>query len=580
VQVHLSSQRRTAHPQAGTAERWKGMFTGQSLIVAARPKSSRSQDIRLLLKHIEQRVEHDDGLRQPGWSFVRRSVGWLGAAMLLAPAPAYADWYEAQSKHFVIYADEAPNDLQNFATQVEKFDKAVRKVREMDDPPVGDAGKVTIYILKSANAVSSAAVGKRSPIAGFYIPRASGSVAFVSRNVGDGTIWSATADTILFHEYAHHLMFQNTDAVLPAWLVEGFAEFFSTAEFERNGSVRLGMPATHRAAALYRPNKPNIRNLLTTSVKDDASSEEFDRFYGRAWLLTHYLTFAPSRSGQLARYLGEVRTGTELLKAAQDSFGDLNTLDRDLDRYLEGNRFKYIVVNSPDLNNIAVALRPLRAGESAMMAVRMRSARGVDSKDAHAVAELARKVAASYPNDPAVERELAEAEFDQQDYAASEKAASSALAEQPNFVKALIYKGRAEMALADGDRHANWDAIRRIFMAANKLDTENPEPLLRYYESFGRSGTRPTANAIAGLEYALVLAPQDRSLRMMVVSEEIDSGKFADARATLAPLAFDPHSGKQSELARKLMAALSSKDPRTAIGLMAQAGDLPQKSRQ
>jgi hypothetical protein len=58
---------------------------------------------------------------------------------------------------------------------------------------------------------------------------------------------------------------------------------------------------------------------------------------------------------------------------------------------------------------------------------------------------------------------------------------------------------------------------------------------------------------------------------MMVVSEQIDAGKFADARETLAPLAFDPHSGAGRELARKLMDALSSGDPRSAVAAVKQA---------
>jgi hypothetical protein len=141
----------------------------------------------------------------------------------------------------------------------------------------------------------------------------------------------------------------------------------------------------------------------------------------------------------------------------------------------------------------------LRAGEAAVMPTRIRSARGVDSKTAPEIAAQARAVAAQYPDDPFVERELAEAEFDEHNYAASEQAADRALSADPKLAKALIYKGRAEMMLADSSPKADWEAIRRNFLAANKLDTEDPEPLLLYYESFGKSGRRPTPNAIAGI---------------------------------------------------------------------------------
>jgi tetratricopeptide (TPR) repeat protein len=495
----------------------------------------------------------------------------VGAGIAAVASVANASWYEAKSKHFVIYANESAASLETFATKLEKFDKAVRIVRAMDDPQIGDGGRVTIFVLKDTDTVSKMAVGKESPIAGFYIPRASGSVAFVPRRTAGTEEWDMNADTVFFHEYAHHLMLQNTDAALPPWLVEGFAEFFSSAEFAKDGSVHLGMPAKHRAAGLFLLDKPKIEDLLTKSVKDDGSGEDFERFYGRAWLLTHYLTFEQSRAGQLAKYVTEVRSGIDLLKAAQDAFGDLGTLDRELDHYLRNNRFKYINVAAPGLNDVAVALRPLRVGEAAIMPIRVRSARGVDAKTAPEVAGLARAVAASYPDDPAVERELAEAEFDEHDYAASEKAADRALAADPKLAKALIYKGRAEMQLAESKPKADWDAIRRNFLAANKLDTEDPEPLLLYYESFGRSGERPTANAISGLEYAMILAPQDGSLRMMVVSELINARRFDEAREALEPLAYDPHSSKSREMARKIMDALSSKDPAAALTALNEA---------
>lgn len=503
---------------------------------------------------------------------VRLVLGCVFAALMVAAGPAHAAWHEAKSKHFIIYADENPNSLQNFASKLEKFDKAVRVARAMDDPPMGDAGRVAIYVLRDTESVSRMAVGKSSSIAGFYIPRASGSVAFVPRKAGGNERWDISPDTVFFHEYAHHLMLQNTDAALPSWLIEGFAEFFSTAEFMRDGSVHLGMPASHRAAGLFLLDKPRIEDLLTKSVGDKASGEEFERFYGRAWLLTHYLTFDQSRDGQLARYAKALAAGSDLLRAAQDSFGDLKKLDADLDRYLRSNRFKYLSVTGPQLNNLPVALRPMRPGEAAIMPIRIRSVRGVDSKTAPEVAGLARAVAASYPTDAWVQRVLAEAEFDAHNYAAAEQAADRAMAADPRLGKALIYKGRAEMELAEGKANANWEAIRRNFAAANKLDTEDPEPMMLYYQSFTRAGERPTANAIAGLEYAMVLAPQDKSLRMMVVSELINASKFTRARELLAPLAFDPHSSSGRDFARRMMIALSAADPRAALGALDSAG--------
>lgn len=492
----------------------------------------------------------------------------LAVALTAAGSSAHAAWYEAKSAHFLILADESPRDLEQFALKLERFDKAVRLVRAMDDPPLGDAGRLTVFVLKDTDTVSKMAVGTKSPIYGFYIPKAAGSVAFVPRRTDGGDDWDLSADTVFFHEYAHHLMLQNTDSALPPWLVEGFAEFFSTAQFPRDGSVQLGTPANHRAPGLYLTNPVPIEKLLGEGLKDKASDVEMDAFYGRAWLLTHYLTFSPKRDGQLAKYVEEVRAGKDLLTAARDAFGDLKKLDGDIDDYLQENRFRYLSVKGDLFKGISAGVRPLGAGEAAIMPVRIRSSRGVDDKTAPEVAAQARAIAASYPDDPAVETALAEAEFDEHNYAASEQAANRALSKSPALTKALVYKGRAEMELAAGDPKADWNAIRNQFIAANKLDTEDPEPLLLFYESFGRHRQPATADAIAGLEYALVLAPQDQGLREMVVWQLIVDNHLAEAREALGPLAFNPHSSDGREQARKVMAALAANNRQAALDAM------------
>src|SRR3954465_10883644 len=302
----------------------------------------------------------------------------VAALLAVTSTGASAAWHEARTAHFLILADESPRDLQEFAIRLEKFDKAARYPRLMADPPLGDAGRLTIFVLRNTDAVSKMAIGKSSGIAGFYIPRASGSIAFVPRKAGGNMAWDMSADTVFFHEDAHHLMLQNTDAALPPWLVEGFAEFFSTAEFPRDGSVKLGMPANHRVPGFFLTNKVGIETLLGEGLKRGATDDQLDAFYGRAWLLTHYLTFDPKRHGQLADYVTRIRTGTDLLAAARGAFGDLKTLDRELDNYFQRNRFTYLSVKAPQFASIGATVRPLRPGEAAIMPVRIRSTRGVD----------------------------------------------------------------------------------------------------------------------------------------------------------------------------------------------------------
>jgi hypothetical protein len=59
----------------------------------------------------------------------------LTALTLLWSHPAAAAWYEAKSRHFIIYSEQRPDELQRYAEDLERFDKAVRILRTIDDPP-------------------------------------------------------------------------------------------------------------------------------------------------------------------------------------------------------------------------------------------------------------------------------------------------------------------------------------------------------------------------------------------------------------------------------------------------------------
>ncbi|QIL02890.1 hypothetical protein G7078_08895 [Sphingomonas sinipercae] len=482
--------------------------------------------------------------------------------LLACASGAQAAWLEAKTPHFLIYSEQSPRQLQDYATRLEKFDRAVRILRNMSDPPVGQSGRVTIYMLNDTDAVSRLATGKITSIAGFYIPRASGSVAFVPRDAGSGRETDLTADAVFFHEYAHHMLLQNSEAPFPPWFVEGFAEFFSQAAFPKDGGVQLGMPANHRSFALFALDKAKLTDLLGATFVEK-TGEDTEKFYSRSWLLTHYLAFSDARQGQLTTYVRGIEQGLEPIAAARAAFGDLAQLDRELDLYLRKNKLQYRKVNGPQLNVPAAAIRSLRPGEAAVMKARIMSTRGVDKKAAQEVLALARSAAAPYPADPGAQVVLAEAEFDAGNYREASAAADRALAADPNSIKALLYKGRAEMELASTG--ADWTRIRNWFVKANKLDPEAAEPLVLFYESYFQAGERPTDNAIEGLLYAQVLGPQDAGLRLNAAYALIQKKKFDEARKLLAPLANSPHRGGGREQARKMIAKLAAGDQKGAL---------------
>jgi len=488
------------------------------------------------------------------------------AALLLGAGPAWAKWSEAKSEHFIIYSEQRPEDLREFATRLEKFDSAVRFVRGMSDPPLSDSGKLRVYVLRDQRAVARMAGHIDSGIAGFYLSDITGARAFVFRKKGQEAKFGMTPEVVFFHEYFHHLMLAHTDAAMPRWVVEGFAEFFSTASIEDDGTVLLGRPAEHRALALFLLADVSVTKMLEDPDRQLSGAETM-MVYGRGWLLAHYLAFEPKRKGQLDAYLKQVQQGRPPLEAAQAAFGDLGQLARDLNAYVKQKTLPALRVPADKLQVAPIALRELPPGQDAVMEARMRLDRRsrLRQSDAAKIAEDASRVASRFPNDAFVQSTVARAELAASRFQAAIAAADRALAVDPRATEALLVKARAAMQLAKAEpQKANWAAIRDLILRANRIDPENAEPLMLFYESFAAQGVPPTPSAVKGLLYARVLMPQDDDLRLMAARQLVVDERLAEARAALVPMAYDPHS-KQRDLAAEAVTAVSSANRDSAL---------------
>jgi tetratricopeptide (TPR) repeat protein len=503
---------------------------------------------------------------------MRTVWAWCVAVAFAATATqADAAWYQASSKHFVIYANESPRELSGFASGLERFDQAVRFVRRMDDPPVGDGNRLIVFVMPSVGSVQKLLGGDRF-IEGFYTGRASGSYAFVPRTTGEEGPGSLNADTIFFHEYAHHLMFQMIDRPLPEWVVEGFAEFMSTVRFEKNGDVGLGVPAYHRAWGLIEGDQLPLETMLSGNYSK-LTMDQRESIYGRGWLLIHYTTFEKSRAGQLDHYVDLLSKGTPALDAARTAFGDLKELDHDLKSYLNRGTMNYLRLPSSKFHDETIDVRPLSEGAAKVMPLRMQSKRGVNDKTAEPLAVQVRAIEARYPGDELVELSLSEAEIDSGHFDAAEAAADRALKANPRDTKAFVFKGRAtaERAakLSGAERRAMFETARHLFIQANKIDTEDPEPLVEFYKVFVAEGVRPTSNAIAALHYASDLAPQDEGLRMNSAVQYLNEGKLAEAKHALTVIAYDPHGNELSKVARTIIEKIDAGDAKNALAAAA-----------
>lgn len=496
---------------------------------------------------------------------IRLSV--FAAAAALMHGPASAEWLEAKNSHFTIYGNSTQSQMQAFADQLERFDSALRLILKLPPPEPDSPNRVTLYMVGTIEEVERRA--GRSGVAGYYRATADGPIAVVPQRSDD----RAFTTQVLFHEYVHHLTLGNTSSVYPGWAAEGIAEFFGTSTISNKGAVTIGVPNNARAYSILSASPMTASTLLADApVKGE---ELQDQKYARAWLLTHYLILSGKRRNQLVQYLALLNEGVSQPEAATKAFGDVDALNKELNTYRFGSISGRIL--SPEmLHPEAVTIRQMTTAESAIMPYRLRSATGVNRKQALALVEPARKAASAFPGDAFVWRSLAEIEFDAGNTDAADAACDKALALDPANYGALMYKGyvRARRA-AEAKAPAKWAEARPWFLKANRASPSAAAPFVSYYDSFVGSGQKPTKNAVDGLLRAAYLVPQDKAILWRAATAEINQGDIALAKHLLRPLAYDPH-GRADNPARTLLDQLATiTDPAAAQAALAALGKTP-----
>ena len=487
----------------------------------------------------------------------------VAVALIIMPGNANANWQRATSDNFIVYSNGNEDGLRKFTAKVEAFDSLLRLVTGLKAPPAPK--RLEIYLLRDQAAIHKLLGRGGRNIAGLYRPRMSGAIALVPRSGGNDK-YDLDGETVLFHEYAHHFMMQYFASAYPPWYVEGFAEFYSTAEMDsEKGTASIGKPAYHRAYGLTLSATFPIKRLLS----DDPAPQglqEGDAYYGRAWLLTHMLSFLPARDGQLKTYLYAYANGVPAEKAAIDAFGPTADLDKDLKRYLLARKMSYRKLSGLSIKAASVKIDAVSPAEDGLMLERLSLWTGVDDEaKPRFLAEL-RKEIALFPDSPYALDLLAEAENLAENDAAAAAANEALLKLKPDHIAGLLRKAEAlaESEAEVEDDSAHWKTVRSLIVKANRADNDNPVALFQYYQSYQRQGIAPPKLAVSGLFRAYQLAPQSDEIRMVLARQFMKDDDYQSARNALMPVAYAPHGGGSSDAAREIITMIDARQPSDA----------------
>ncbi|MXP09065.1 hypothetical protein [Pseudoblastomonas halimionae] len=486
------------------------------------------------------------------------------AAVISLPAAAQ-DWYYAESDHFRVYSEGGAEAARDMAVKLERLDQAMRLFTgvPLDTGAISQVAKPTLFQFGETKDIGELA--GQNGVAGFFIPRAGNSVAFVPlkadtkkrRSRGIGTRegyefydYQIDPQKVLFHEYSHYFMFQHKPAAYPPWYIEGLAELFGTMRLTENGFA-VGDPPEHRMASLAYVDV----DLDEIFLKDDRTARSIRYpYYAHGWLLSSYLTFAPERAGQLAKFLTSINQGMKTREAAEDAFGDLKQLERELNKY-RNERARGMSAEFSDSFDPQVELRALKADEVARMKPFIRSVAGVTPKTAKKVLGETQELEQRYPDSVAVMRTALEAEFDAGNYNEAGDIARKLL-DTDQALDAHLYLAKIAMKYAEED--PNWlTTAREEFLNANNIEPHEPNALAGYYLTYRLSGEEPPEDALIALETAYSYAPFDQNIRILLAHLLLLENRDASAMNVLAPVIYQPHGGKYAEKIRDLIESTS-----------------------
>lgn len=477
--------------------------------------------------------------------FSASAASGIALATLAGVCPAHAEWLKAESERFVVYSEGSESNLRRFVQHLEIYDRVlnVRLTNSMGEAP---PRKLPVYLVGSRAGLVTVSPNLGENIVGYYMTSDEDIFAMAIRDSDDDT---------LLHEYAHHFMFQNAAYPYPGWFVEGFAEYYMTAEFKPD-RVLVGQPNANRAYWLQDGTWLDLRALLANRPGGRAHGNE--TYYPLAWLLTHWFWGNDERRVQLNAYLLDVGAGADPVEAMEKATGlTPQQLRRELRRYMNG-RIPYQAVLM-DIPEIPMTVTHLPRSADALLVLGQRvKLIDADDDDAARVLASVRAQAARFPDDDLATMVLARAELKLGDPAVGQSLASKLLEREPANGEALQLLATAAIKTANDAEDADasdraMGQARAYLGRAFRADDGNFRTFMLLNDTRRGAVGYPNANDMATLELAHTLAPQLPDTVLQLASVLIFTGRKEEATALLQPLANNPHGGGAASAAQSMI---------------------------
>ena len=472
------------------------------------------------------------------------------AALLLLATPAAAGWKRADTPRFIVYSDGDTGQLRDAALQLELYESALRLLHQLD-PNGASKHRIAIYLVRSHDQLVAVEPGLPEDVAGFYQATNDEIFALAIRERRD--------QTTLLHEYAHHFMIGSFATGFPSWFVEGYAEYFASAQLQPRRMV-VGEVNRGRGDWLTYGQWLPLQLILTRHPFEFQDPKAVSMYYAQSWLLTHWFLSNPERMPILYAYIDRLRAGMDPVEAMEAASGvTIAQLDRQQREYAR-QRMAIKIITGDQFPQPELQVTDISAGEGALilLGLRLSSTLGEDA----ALLDDIRHQVAPYPDDRFSQLLLARAELRLGDKAEARSLLEKRLAASPDDIDVLRLLGETLWVQAR-DNQAEGLALvrdaRRHLAKAYQIDPNDYRTLMLLAETRQISPNYPTDNDVETLLAGLDLAPQVATLRVMAAQSRARRDEYVEAIDLLQPLASNPHASGATNMARALIAQYRAK---------------------
>ncbi len=477
-------------------------------------------------------------------------AGALAAALLLGlfASPAAAEWKRAETTRFIVYSDGDARSLTEAALQLELYESALRLMHQLD-PAAAPQNRIAIYLVGDEADLRKVQPELRENVAGFY--RATHDDIFAI------AIRERRESSTLLHEYAHHFMIGSFSPGFPAWFIEGYAEYFSSAQLNSQ-RITLGEVSRGRGDWLTYTNWLPLNLILTRRPWEFQDSNAVSMYYAQSWLMTHWFISDPARMAMFRNYVVRMQDGADPVAAMEAAVGmPIGRFEQTLRAYSR-SRLPIKIITGVSLPRAEVTTTTLSRAENDLLLLDLRLTSNGDQDDPALLEEIRRRTA-PYPTDPFARRLLARAELRLGEASAARTVLEPLVAAVPTDADARRLLGEAIWTAArdgDLDNEALLAAVRAARTHLSAAYEQRPTDFRTLYllaETRSISPSFPNDNDMETLLAALELAPQASHVRLFAAQAHARRDELGPAIGLLYPLATSPHPDGATALARALI---------------------------